>query len=82
VILNRSGQGSQRTPSFTTTGEWELAYTFDCSNLGGQSAFQFDVQNADGTANDDPGATDDYHDAGQHYLAITSACKWHITVAE
>jgi hypothetical protein len=91
VLLDRSGQGSQRTPSFTTSREWELAYTFDCSNLDGQGTFQFEVQNADGTASDDPGAsdvalsggaTDDYHDIGQHYLAITSACKWHITVTE
>jgi hypothetical protein len=91
VLLDQSGQGSQRTRAFTTSGDWEVADTFDCSDVGNQDSFQFHVQDKDGTPSSDVGANDralsgganyDYRDAGQHYLEINSACRWHITVTE
>jgi len=89
VLLDQSGSGEAQTKPFTTTGEWTVAYTFDCSAWGSSGNFQFDVANTDGSDNLDNGAndlamsggnTDYYYDAGQHYLSVNSECDWHVVV--
>jgi hypothetical protein len=89
VLLDLSGNGNQQTQPFTAAGNWNIAYTYDCSNLDQAGNFQFDVNNTDGSANTDTGAnnlsvaggtTDYYYDGGGHYLSITSDCNWHVTV--
>jgi hypothetical protein len=89
VLLNLSGEGNQNTQPFTTTGEWTVTYTYDCSNDAGQGNFIYNVANTDGSDNNDNGAnelgasggtTDTYYDAGQHYLSIDSECNWTVTV--
>lgn len=89
VLLDLSGNGAQQTQPFTTTGDWTVTYTYDCSDYGSAGNFQFDVDNTDGSTNNDNGAnelatsggaTDYYYDAGQHYLSINSECDWHVTV--
>ena len=91
VLLDMSSSGIKKTQAFTTTGNWEVAYTFDCTNFGYKGNFQIDVFNTDGSDNIDDGAndlamkggsTDHFSDPGEHYLSIHSECNWHITVKE
>lgn len=91
VLLDMSSSGIKQTQAFTTTGNWAVAYTFDCTNFGYKGNFQIDVFNTDGTDNIDDGAndlamkggsTDHFSDPGEHYLSIHSECNWHITVKE
>jgi len=89
VLLDISGSGNQQTQPFSTSGDWTIAYTFDCSAFGSQGNFQYEVDNTEGSENSDLGANDlavnggttnYYYDAGQHYLTINSECSWHVTV--
>lgn len=89
TLLSQSGNGSSQTKSFTADSNWTVAYTYNCSGVGGTGNFQFDVGNPDGSYNTDIGAnelgasggnTDYYYDAGTHYLEINSECSWHVTV--
>jgi len=89
VLLDQSGSGSVQTKPFTTTGDWTVTYTFDCSAYGSSGNFQTYIDNTDGSYNTDTGAnelatsggnTDYYYDAGEHYIEVNSECSWHITV--
>lgn len=89
VLLDQSSSGDVSTAPFTTTGDWTLTYTFDCTNYGYAGNFQIYIENTDGSENTDEGAndlsmsggnTDHYYDSGQHYLEINTECDWHVTV--
>jgi hypothetical protein len=90
VLLDVSGSGTKQTQKFTTSGDWTLAYTYDCSSsLGGQGNFIVTIYNADGSPdyNDTTvnqlgtsgSDTEYYYDSGTHYLSIDSECSWHVT---
>lgn len=87
-LLDTSGNGIQTTQKFTTTGDWTLNYTFDCSNFGFKGNFQVYVYDDSGSpvdvaANDlgmSGGNTEYEHTAGTYYLEINSECSWHVTV--
>jgi hypothetical protein len=91
TLLTLSGNGSQQTQPFTTTGNWTLTYTYDCSGFGQAGDFIADINNTDGSSNTDTGpnsqgmsggSTDYYYDTGQRYLTITSECDWTVMVKE
>lgn len=86
VVFTTTGDGIKKTESFTTGPDWSVAYTFDCSNAGGQGNFvlQVDGDLGDMLANalSAKGADTSYeHDAaGSHYLSVNSECDWTLKV--
>jgi hypothetical protein len=84
------GTGRARTSPFSIGGDgsWKLAWSYSCAGLDPDSAFSIgqDGQGSlDGTSvarsgNAGRGARRIRHDAGTHYLLITSLCRWRITV--
>ncbi|HEU4966408.1 MAG TPA: G5 domain-containing protein [Candidatus Saccharimonadales bacterium] len=87
-LLDTSGNGIQTTQKFTTTGDWTLNYTYDCSSFGFKGNFQVYIYNGDGSIGDVAanelgmsGSNIQYeHGAGTYYLEINSECSWHVTV--
>jgi hypothetical protein len=90
VLLDISGSGTKRTQKFTTSGDWTLVWSYDCTAaLGAQGNFIVTVYNADGSADysdtdvNQLGAsgsdTQYYYDSGTHYLSVNSECSWHVT---
>jgi hypothetical protein len=88
VIVWFSGTGTRNTPSFTTSDNWHLSWSYwGCP--GGTSNFVVDEYNSDGSL--DPNgisvnelgtgralaATYVHGDAGTHYLSVnTQGCSW------
>jgi len=88
VIVWFSGTGTQNTPSFTTSDNWHLSWSYwGCP--AGTSNFVVDEYNSDGSL--DPNgisvnelgtgralvATYAHEDAGTHYLSVnTEGCSW------
>lgn len=87
VALDISGSGIHSTETFTVNNEWELDWSYDCSDFGsedgnGTGNFIVSIQ---GDASDLPGVnqlgtsdsgTEYYHHGGTVYLEINSECKW------
>jgi hypothetical protein len=87
VLLQMSGSGIQKTEQFKTGSNWRLAYSFDCSNFGGQGNFAVteftDGQMSDVLVNElkaSGNGTSPVYDAGTHHLEINSECNWKVTV--
>jgi hypothetical protein len=89
VLLDTSGSGAQTTAKFTTgTDDWDLAYTYDCTQFGGTGNFIVDIYQSDGTPSfDNNGANElgagairlqHFHTGGTFYLTINSECTWHV----
>ena len=84
ILAQRSGTAPATFQAFTATGQWTLAYSFDCRN---QPSIEFRVTDSDGTelitniaqqqgGGQGPGL------AGAHQLTVTSHCPWSITITE
>lgn len=90
--LSDNGNGAKQTERFVVSGDWDLAYDFDCSNVGGDGNFIVYIRDAsDGGMSDNLGLNelaDSGHDVthehhgGVYYLAIITACHWSITVTD
>jgi hypothetical protein len=88
MALTVSGHGEKSTRSFTTSANWALTYTFNCSSLGfagnmivteqGGSQDGLPIVNDDSIKGGD--TTYEHDDAGQHSLSIDSECAWTIKV--
>jgi hypothetical protein len=88
TLLETSGNGSKQTEKFTATGDWDVAWTYDCSGQpnglnvfsifpqGGGYETPVMVTNGDAKAQD----VQHYHNPGTFYLSVTSTCKWTVTV--
>jgi hypothetical protein len=81
-------QGS--TPSFSQTGPWTMAWSFDCTSYGSPGNFGVNVNQPSNDLNDDIGpnelamsgsGTDFYYDAGTFNLDVISECDWTINIA-
>jgi hypothetical protein len=82
--------GSANTSQFTIggNGTWKIAWSYSCAGLGPQGSFtvgQDGASSIDGAYITGLGATGRgvtwaYKDAGTHYLAIRTRCRWRITV--
>jgi len=89
VIMDKSGSGNNKTPSFTTSGGWEIDWSYDCTHLGHSATFQVtvyatasnsQVDNAAialGTKGTDVAFEDQ---GGTYYLQVISECDWHVLV--
>lgn len=90
VLLNISGSGSKSTAKFTAASDWDLNWSYDCSNFGSQGNFQVFVYNGDGSMSfsnsgvnqlGKSGAdVEHYHSGGTFYLTVNSECSWKIQV--
>jgi len=93
VLLQTSGSGTETTATFTATGAWSIAWSFDCG-AGSGGSFFVDVYNASDRTPDfknrgivaegEQHAADTSHFAnpGTFYLQITTRCAWTIKVFE
>lgn len=81
---------SGQTPQFTQTGNWTMAWSYNCSSLGSPGNFSVTVNQPSGDPVFDAGpdesgsagtATDYYSDSGTFSLSVTSTCAWSITVS-
>ena len=82
--------GSANTSQFTIggNGTWKIAWSYSCAGLGPKGSFavgQDGANSVDGAYITRLGATGRgvtwaYKDAGTHYLAIRTQCRWRITV--
>jgi hypothetical protein len=98
VLLQASGDNppgqscctvNQHTGSFSTSGSWDLAWTYDCSRLGHEGYLGVEVYRADGSFIFSPpslrvvGAggqgVQAYPLSGTFYLVVNSVCRWSLT---
>jgi len=89
ALLNLTGSGTKSTQTFTAGGDWDLDWTYDCSNFGNQGNFQVMIYNKDGTMStqlpvNQLGSKDSgvehYHSGGSYYLEVNSECSWTVNV--
>ena len=88
VLLDKTGSGINKTPDFTAAGDWEIDWSYDCSNFGQSGNFQVIVYNSDGSLADvavnELGAkgsdVTNEHQGGTYYLEMNSECNWHVIV--
>jgi hypothetical protein len=82
------GSGTKQTQKFTAASDWDLEWSYDCSNFGQQGNFIVTVYDSDGTMSFDNTAVNQlgksgsdvqhYHKGGTYYLSVNSECSWHI----
>lgn len=88
VLLDKTGSGINKTPSFTAAGNWEIDWSYDCSNFGQSGNFAIIVYTGDGSLYDvaanQLGAkgsdVSNEHQGGTYYLQMNSECDWHVIV--
>jgi hypothetical protein len=89
VLLDKTGNGTLKTATFTTSGPWEIDYSFDNSNLSGaQGNFIVTVYDANGAVVDLPvnalavKGQDVSHElrGGTYALEVLAEGDWHVVV--
>ena len=90
TLLDLKGSGSKSTQKFTAAGDWDLAWSYDCSNFAGQGNFQVFIYDGNGNMSlrnspiNQLGASDTgvehYHSGGTYYLTVNSECSWKVQV--
>lgn len=91
VLVDQRGSGQWTSPKFDAPGDWQIAYSYDCTSQGGPGNFIIDVSGpgnsptADG-ANEmktSGSGTTYIHDASGHgvYFDVNSECDWHVTAS-
>lgn len=91
VIMDKTGSGINKTPSFTTSGGWEIDWAYDCTNLGQSGTFQISVYETASNAGVDIAAialgakgsdVAQEDQGGTYYLQVSSECNWHVIVKD
>lgn len=88
TVLTEHGTGIKNTVKFTVHDDWDLTYTYNCSNFGMQGNFAVtgmggDFPNVMVNELDTKGSdTTHQHDGGTMYLQINSECAWTIKVVD
>ena len=90
VLLDLSGSGTKSTQKFTAAGDWDLNWSYDCSNFGNQGNFQVFIYSGNGSMSysnspvNQLGASgadvEHYHNGGTFYFTVNSECSWKIQV--
>lgn len=90
-LLDITGSGTKTTQKFTAAGDWDMAWSYDCSSFGYQGNFIVTPTGEDNNpslANQSVNQlgksghdVEHYHHGGTYYLSINSECSWHVTVA-
>ncbi len=89
VLLSQQGSGTATTADFVAPTDWNLAWTYDCSNFGQSGNFTVTVMNKTGAnaeLSDQPvnqlgmsgNSVEHYHAGGDVYLTVSSECNWTI----
>lgn len=88
TLLKVSGSGTKSTQKFTASGDWDLNWSYDCSNFGYKGNFQVFVYNGDGSMSFSNSGVNQlgmsgadvehYHSGGTFYLTVNSECSWKI----
>jgi len=90
TLLDLAGSGTKSTQKFTAASDWDLNWSYDCSNFGYKGNFQVYIYGGDGTmslqnvgvnqlGNKDSGV-EHYHSGGTFYLEVNSECDWTVNV--
>jgi hypothetical protein len=83
-LLDLAGTGTKKSAIFITTGEWSVAWSYDCARLG-QGNFIITVYSGGGALQDilvnelGPKGKDIalvHASPGPHYLDVNSECAW------
>jgi hypothetical protein len=89
VLFDKSGSGISKTAIFNTPSEWQIDYSFDCTNFGSQGNFSVIVYDGKSETKDVPinalaakgqDTVYEHNLSGPYYLDINSECDWHVTV--
>lgn len=91
VLLQQTGNGSKDTASFTAKGNWDIAYTYDCTGFaGGTGNFAVIPKGTDNNPSfansgiNELGAKGNdvahEHHGGTYYLSVLSECPWTLKV--
>lgn len=87
VVLSVSGSGINTTKKFAVSDDWDLAWTYDCSDFGNSGNFIIQITGADvmrpEAGTNELGArgsgTEHLHGgAGYRYLEMNSECNWEV----
>ncbi len=86
TLLDLSGSGTKQTQVFAAASDWDLAWTYNCSNFGDQGNFVVEVMNRDTSPSFENQSVNQlgskgsdvqhYHKGGSFYLSINSECNW------
>ena len=89
TLLTLKGNGIKKSQIFTTSDEWPVAYTFDCSNFGSEGNFAVTEYDGQGGIQDilvnqlqkkGSDSVPVHASSGAHYLEVNSECGWSLTV--
>jgi hypothetical protein len=90
VLLDLSGNGTKTTQKFTAGKDWDLNWSYNCSNFGQDGNFQVFIYDDSGQLSfrnspvNQLGASgadvEHYHNGGTFYLTVNSVCSWKIQV--
>lgn len=87
TIATFSGTGSAKTKRFLIlgTGDWTLGWSYRCSSPGSFAVTEDGGTDINGVqvskhGSGEHGWTKVFGDTGHHYLTVTSACSWRLTV--
>ncbi len=90
TLLSISGSGTKSTKKFTVVGEWDLNWSYHCSDSGMNGIFQVYIYDnygnpsfSNGLINQSGASGSDtqyYHNPGTYYLEVNSMCSWTIEV--
>jgi hypothetical protein len=87
TVLTESGTGTKSTKTFRVHGDWDLQYSYNCSNFGSAGNFQvwgdggIDVY-VNELERHNTDVTHEHHGGGSMALKINSECRWKIKVVQ
>lgn len=92
TVMSISGTGTKSTQTFTVNSNWQMQWSYDCSNFGDQGNFQVFIYTSSGSMSFDNAMvneagmsgsdTEYYHTGGTYYLEVNSECSWNIKVQD
>lgn len=91
MLLDLAGSGTKSTQKFTAAGDWDLAWTYDCSKFsdgtGNFAVFAYGDNNQMAVSINgvnqlgaNGSSTEHYHAGGTFYFQILSECTWTVKV--
>jgi hypothetical protein len=87
TVLTESGNGIKTTRTFRVHGDWDLYYSFNCANFGGQGNFAVTNDSTsdvyvNALAAKGKDVTHEHNGDGSTALSITSECNWRIKIVQ
>jgi hypothetical protein len=91
ALLDNKGIGIDESSKFTTDGDWEVHWAYDCSVIHKKGQFAFGVVDSKTrwgypdvpgvkVSGDKGSGVQQYKKKGSHFLLIDSKCLWHVVV--